>query len=150
MTGKHFEDLEIWQEARKLTNSIYDITKNEIFSKDSVLCDQIRHAALSIMSNIAEGYEHGNSRELSQFLSIAKGSCGTVRSQLYIALDQEYIDAGKCVELINKFKSLSISINKSITHPKATPYKNTEEKPKRGSIKKELEAIFDEVDKNKA
>ncbi|MCX5814352.1 MAG: four helix bundle protein [Proteobacteria bacterium] len=150
MTGKHFEDLEIWQEARRLTNNIYDITQQPAFSKDFSLCDQIRKASVSIMSNIAEGRECGDNKEFIRLLSIAKGSCGIVRSQLYIALDQGYIDAGECEELINKFKKLSATIHKFIIHPKKTPHKDTNERPNRGSIKKELEAILNEVDKEKA
>jgi four helix bundle protein len=147
MLNKYFENLEIWQEARRLTNSIYKITKNKNFSNDSSLCNQIRQSSLSIMSNIAEGYEQGKTQELSQSLSAAKGSCATVQSQLYIALDQGYIDDVECTELINKFRNLSAAIHKSITHPKTIPHKITDEQPKRGSIKKELEAIFDEVGK---
>jgi four helix bundle protein len=151
MPNKYFEDLEIWQEARRLTNSIYEITKRETFSKDFGFRDQIRRDSVSIMSNIAEGYEHGGKKELVQFLSIAKGSCGIVRSQLYIALDQGYIDAKECEALIIEFKKLSVSIHNFINNPKKTTSNNTvvNEQPKRGNIKKELEAIFDEVDKEK-
>ncbi len=146
---KCFEDLEIWLEARKLTNRVYEVTNNKNFSNDTYLRNRIRQSSIAIMSNIAEAYEQGGSRELSRSLSAAKGSCGIVRSQLYIALDQGYIDAGECEKLINKFKKLSAAINKSIIHPKTTPHKITDEQPKRGSIKKELEAIFDEVNKEK-
>jgi four helix bundle protein len=149
MTTKYFEDLKIWQEARALTNSIYKITKKEVFSKDSALCDQIRQASLSIMSNIAEAYEHGGNQEFLRFLSAAKGSCGKIQSQLYMALDQRYIDAEECEHLINTFKKLSVSIHKFIIDPKAIPHKDTNERPKQGSIKKELEAILGEVDKEK-
>jgi len=76
MTAKHFEDLEIWKKARRLTNRIYSITRSPAFSKDFGLCDQIRRASVSIMSNISEGYERGGNQEFLQFLSIAKGSCG--------------------------------------------------------------------------
>ncbi|MCX5807402.1 MAG: four helix bundle protein [Proteobacteria bacterium] len=151
MPNKCFEDLEIWQEARRLTNNMYAITKRETFSKDFGFRDQIRQASVSIVSNIAEGYEREENQELSQFLSIAKGSCGKVRSQLYIALDQGYIDAKECEALIIEFKKLSVSIHNFINHPEKTTSNNTsiDEQPKRGSIKKELEAIFDEVDKEK-
>jgi len=91
MAVKLFEDLEVWKEARRLTQRIYQLTKNETFSKDFALRDQIRRAAVSIMSNIAEGFERGGNQELVQFLYVAKASCGEVRSQIYVALDQSYV-----------------------------------------------------------
>lgn len=85
---KYFEDLEVWKEARRLTNRIYRMTQDAKFSKDFGLRDQIQRAVVSIMSNIAEGFERGGNQEFIQFLYIAKGSCGEVRSQLYVALDR--------------------------------------------------------------
>ena len=85
MTIKYFEDLEVWQEARQLTRQVYRLTNNSKFSKDFGLSNQIQRAAVSIMSNVAEGFERGGNQEFIQFLYIAKGSCGEVRSQLYVA-----------------------------------------------------------------
>jgi four helix bundle protein len=82
MAVKYFEDLEVWKSARTLTRKIYALTGKNAFSKDFGLCDQIRRASVSIMSNIAEGFERGGTQEFIQFLSIAKGSCGEVRCQL--------------------------------------------------------------------
>jgi len=95
MSGKieRFEDLIAWQKARELTQTIYAVTRQGAFSKDFGLRDQIRRAAVSVMSNIAEGFERGNPREFHQFLSIAKASCAEVRSQLYVALDTRYLDS---------------------------------------------------------
>ena len=90
---ERFEDLIAWQKARELTKNIYKITKRGDFSKDFGLRDQIRRSSVSIMSNIAEGFERGGRSEFHQFLVYAKGSCAEFRSQLYIALDAEYIDA---------------------------------------------------------
>jgi four helix bundle protein len=87
-----FEDLIAWQKARELTKNIYRVTKNGDFSKDFGLRDQIRRSSVSVMSNIAEGFERGGRSEFHQFLVIAKGSCAELRSQLYVALDAEYID----------------------------------------------------------
>jgi four helix bundle protein len=87
-----FEDLIAWQKARELTKNIYRVTKNGDFSKDFGLRDQIRRSSVSVMSNIAEGFERGGRSEFHQFLVIAKGSCAELKSQLYVALDAEYID----------------------------------------------------------
>lgn len=90
-TFKRFEDIEAWQRARELTRKIYKITKAGPFARDFGLKDQIRDASVSMMSNIAEGFERSGTGEFAQFLAIAKGSAGEVRSELYVALDQEYI-----------------------------------------------------------
>ncbi|MBN1868826.1 four helix bundle protein [Candidatus Sumerlaeota bacterium] len=90
---KRFEDIECWREARALVVAVYKITNLSGFSKDFALRDQIRRAVLSIMCNIAEGFERGRKKEFVRFLSIAKGSAGEVRSQLYAAADLGYIDA---------------------------------------------------------
>jgi four helix bundle protein len=86
-----FEDLKVWQKARELANLIYATTRQGEFARDYGLADQIRRAAVSVLSNIAEGFERGSYAEFIQFLYIAKGSCGEVRAQLYIARDQKYL-----------------------------------------------------------
>src|SRR3972149_4934743 len=91
MKVKRFEDLIAWQKARELTRQIYLLTKKEPFSKDYGLREQIQRASVSIMSNLAEGFERGSSAEFHQFLVIAKASCADVRSQLYVAYDVGYI-----------------------------------------------------------
>jgi four helix bundle protein len=107
MSVKTFEDMEVWKEARRLTQRIYHLTKNEDFAKDFGLRDQIRRAAVSIMSNIAEGFERGGNQEFVQFLYVAKASCGEVRSQIYVALDQNYVANIEVGELTKSFKRLS-------------------------------------------
>lgn len=91
-TFQKFEDIGAWQKARELTKEVYRVSNHGTFLKDFGLRDQIRRASTSVMSNIAEGFERDGDGEFSQFLSVAKGSAGEVKSQLYIALDQEYID----------------------------------------------------------
>ena len=91
MRIKKFEDLESWKKARQLTNKIYEATAEGSFTRDFGLKDQIRRASISILSNIAEGFERGGDKEFLQFLAVAKGSCGEVRAQLYIAVDQGYL-----------------------------------------------------------
>ncbi len=89
---KSFEEIESWQKARELTRKVYTVSNQGAFTKDFGLRDQIRRASVSIMSNIAEGFERDGNREFLQFLTVAKGSSGEVRAQLYVALDQDYID----------------------------------------------------------
>src|SRR2546430_15190803 len=86
-----FEDIIAWQRARVLTKEIYASAKVGPFARDFGLRDQIQRASVSTMSNIAEGFERGGDREFVQFLSNSKGSCGEVKSQLYVALDQAYV-----------------------------------------------------------
>jgi four helix bundle protein len=118
MTVRSFEDLEIWKGSRRLTGRIYRLTRMPKFSKDLRLGGQIQGAIVSIMSNIAEGFERGGNQEFIQFLYIAKGSCGEVRSQLYVALDQGYVDPKEADELIESLKRLSIMISNLIDHLK--------------------------------
>jgi four helix bundle protein len=98
---ERFEDLVAWQKARTLTREIYEITRQAGFAKDFGLSNQIQRAAVSIMSNIAEGFERGSRGEFHQFLSIAKSSCAELRSQLYVALDIGYIDQDQFDRLIS-------------------------------------------------
>ncbi|OGN27723.1 MAG: hypothetical protein A2941_02495 [Candidatus Yanofskybacteria bacterium RIFCSPLOWO2_01_FULL_49_17] len=91
-TVKSFEELYCWQKARELVKFIYEISKHGNFEKDKGLQDQIRRAAVSVMSNIAEGFDRGTRQELINYLFIAKGSCGEVRCQLYASYDIRYID----------------------------------------------------------
>jgi four helix bundle protein len=88
----NFEDLIAWQKARALTREIYHVTSTGAFAKDFGLREQIRCAAVSIMSNLAEGFERGGRIEFHRFLNIAKASCAELRSQLYVARDVEYIE----------------------------------------------------------
>lgn len=90
-TVKTFQDLEVWKKARILTQEVYSVTKKGGFAKDYALRDQLRNACISIMANIAEGFERGGNKEFSQFLSIAKASAGEACSHLCIALDQAYL-----------------------------------------------------------
>lgn len=106
-TIKNFEDLQVWQLARAFAHDIYKETRNGSFVSDFKLRDQINGSAGSIMDNIAEGFERDGNKEFSQFLSIAKGSAGETRSQLYRALDREHIDKVK-FELLFK-KAITIS-----------------------------------------
>ena len=95
------EDIVVWQLAIELTNTIYTITNNNVFNKDFALRDQIRKSAISIPSNIAEGFERNSTNQFLYFLVIAKGSAGELRTQLLIAKNQNYISQSE-FEKINK------------------------------------------------
>jgi four helix bundle protein len=90
-TISRFEEIEAWKTARELTNLVYQFTAQDKFSRDFGLRDQIRRAAVSVMSNIAEGFESQTQAQFIRYLGIAKASAGEVRSQIYVALDQCYI-----------------------------------------------------------
>jgi four helix bundle protein len=123
MQVKNFEDLEIWKDARALTRAIYQLTRDPKFSKNFGLRDQIQRATVSMMSNIAEGFERGGNQEFIQFLYVAKASCGEVRSQLYVALDQSYLAQKDCEELTTSFRRLSIMISNLIDYLKRSGMK---------------------------
>jgi four helix bundle protein len=103
-----FEDLIAWQKARELTKEIYFITSRGGFSKDYGLRDQIRRAVVSIMSNIAEGFDRGGRAEFHQFVVVAKGSCAEVRSQLYVAHDIGYISK----EEFNRLNNMTLELSR--------------------------------------
>src|SRR5262245_3133496 len=106
-TARQFEELGVWQDARQLVREIYRLTNQRAFRRDFSLRDQITRAATSTMSNIAEGFERGSRKEFIQFLNIAKGSSGEVRSQLYVAIDQEHLDEKTFAELKESALKLS-------------------------------------------
>jgi four helix bundle protein len=91
-TINRFEEIDAWKKARELNREVYRVTRGDSFARDFALRDQIRWASLSVMSNIAEGFERDGNAEFRQFLYVAKGSAGEVRAQLYAALDAGYID----------------------------------------------------------
>lgn len=109
-TFQRFEEIEAWQKARELTDQIYTSSNQGLFSKDYSLRDQIRRASVSIMSNIAEGFERNGTGEFIHFLSMAKGSSGEVKAQLYVALDQDYINR----ETFNNLYSLAAEVGRII------------------------------------
>ena len=110
-TIEKFEELDIWQEARELSLEIYNLTLLGTFSRDKDLSWQIRKSSGSIMDNIAEGFERDGKNEFIQFLSIAKGSAGETRSQLYRALDRKHISN----EQFERLKDRSLRLIKKIS-----------------------------------
>ena len=143
---KQFEDLDVWQLARKLTNRIYRLTRRGDFQRDHGLCSQIQRASVSVMSNVAEGFERGGNREFSQYLAIAKGSCGEVRCQLYIACDQGYVSREETEYLVDQHRKLSIMLYKLMEHLKRSPYKGHKYKPATPDPKiAEFDAMLEEI-----
>lgn len=108
---QRFEDIEAWKEARRLVNLIYNISEKREFAKDFSLKNQIRSASVSIMSNIAEGFDRSSDREFIQFLVIARASAAEVKSQLHIALDRGYIDHGDFEAISRQANSVISLIN---------------------------------------
>ena len=121
---ERFEDLIAWQKARELTRQIYNVTAKKPFSSDFGLREQIQRAAVSIMSNLAEGFERGSSSEFHQFIVIAKASCAEVRSQLYTALDISYITK----EEFNVVNNLAAEVSRIIGGLKVTVNKQRTKK----------------------
>jgi four helix bundle protein len=123
MKIERFEDLEIWKEARELCVCIFSITSSEPFGKDFRFRDQIRASSGSVMDNISEGFERGGNKEFGQFLYIAKGSCGEVRSQAYRASDFNYITQATLEEILERTDKISRKISTLILHLKTSAIK---------------------------
>lgn len=109
-TIDNFEDLDCWKNARILQQTVYQYSRKPDFAADKALVWQIRSAAISVSSNIAEGFERSSTKEFNHFLSIAKASCGEVRSQLYVALDESYISQSEFDILKQQLRLTSMQI----------------------------------------
>jgi len=115
--------MEVWQKARSFTRKIYSISDQRPFCKDFGLRDQIRRASVSVMANIAEGFERSGNAEFTQFLAIAKGSLGEVAAQLYVAFDQRYITREIFDELGDETKQLGSMLGGLIKYIKKSGLK---------------------------
>jgi four helix bundle protein len=115
-TFQRFEEIEVWQKARQLTKQVYQVSSMGSFARDFGLRDQMRRACVSITSNIAEGYEREGTKEFLQFLSVAKGSAGELRSQLYVALDQGYLTESVFEELTSLSREISCMLTGLMTY----------------------------------
>lgn len=122
-TYKAFTELDIWQKARVLNKQIYAVSSTGQFAKDYCLQNQIRRASISVMSNIAEGFERDGAKEFVQFLSVAKGSLGELMSQLYIAFDLSYLGKQSLDELLETSDGLSRNISGFMRYLRETPLK---------------------------
>jgi four helix bundle protein len=122
-TFRRFEDIDAWKKARVLTKEVYSVSKQRPFFRDYALRDQIRRSSSSIMSNIAEGFERGGTKEFINFLSIAKGSAGESRSHLYVALDQEYLTPQTFEKLLGLATEISRMLGGLMDYLAKTPIK---------------------------
>jgi four helix bundle protein len=122
-TIKRFEDLELWQIARDLARKVKVLTEAELYSKDLRFRDQTNASAGSVMDNIAEGFERSGRLEFVNFLSIAKGSTGEVRSQLYRAVDYSYLKEDDVLPLIKEYESLASKISGFMAYLNKSVYK---------------------------
>jgi four helix bundle protein len=118
MRIEKFEDIQGWQEARSLTRKIYELANKLPFKRDRGLCNQIEEASVSIMANIAEGFDRQSKKEFIKFLYYASGSTSEVQSHLYVALDQKYISDVNFQETYNQAKKTKSLINGFIKYLK--------------------------------
>ncbi|HHT9119361.1 MAG TPA: four helix bundle protein [Candidatus Hypogeohydataceae bacterium YC41] len=144
--AESFEDLVVWQKARELTKRVYEITKDKKFSGDFSFIDQIRRAAVSVISNISEGFERGSNTEFIQFLFLAKGSCGEVRCQMYVAYDQWYITKEDFNTVKDSARQVSGMLGNFIEYLKGSELKGTKFKtPPRKSWAEESKEILQRI-----
>lgn len=115
-TIKRFEDLECWQEARKLVNQIYELTKNHSFRKDFELVKQVRRSAISSMANVAEGFHRNSTKDFLRFLDYSRASIAETLSHCYIALDQEYIGESEMTTVRKQADSVWKKVNNFISY----------------------------------
>ena len=118
MKIERFEDIQAWQEARKLTNEVYRATHEITFRKDWGLREQIQNASISVMANIAEGFDRQSKKEFTKFLYYASGSASEVQSHLYVALDQHYISKERFLNMYDQAKTTKKLINGFISYLK--------------------------------
>jgi four helix bundle protein len=116
MKIQKFEDLKVWQDARVFVNEIYRLTSNDKFRMDFGFKDQIQRASVSIMNNIAEGFERDNNKEFIKFLIYSKGSAGEVRSLIYLAFDLKYISHEEFIKIIEHSIDIIKQISKFISY----------------------------------
>ncbi len=134
-TIKNFEDIISWQEARDLNNILGKLINEKRFEHNYKLINQIEGSTGSIMNNIAEGFERGGNREFLQFLFIAKGSCGELRSQLYWALDRQYINQPEFNKLSLHAMKIGSLVQKLITYLEDSEIKGVKYKRRETELK---------------
>jgi four helix bundle protein len=134
---ERFEDFGTWQEARDLVRKVYQATREDHFARDYGLSDQMQRTAVSIRSNIAEGFERGGNKEFVQSLYVAKGSAGEVRSQIYVASDLGYLDTQTANRLVELAQTTSRRIAAFIKRLQTSKYQG-EKQARRSTGRHEL------------
>lgn len=124
-TIQKFEDLKVWGKAREVNLQIYKLSNKGTFARDFGLRDQVRRASVSVLSNIAEGFERNGNKEFNQFLSIAKASAAEVRAQLYVAKDLEYISDDEFNEVVSGLIAVSKMLSGLMNYLKTTEMKGS-------------------------
>ena len=132
-----FEDLFVWKKARELANAIYAVCDQSPVSRDFGLRDQLQRASVSVMSNIAEGFERGTTPDFLHFLYIAKGSAGELRSQLYLVRDRGLVSEETFVSCSEAARQTGSLLSKLISSLKEKLVKEAEEKKRRKKTKTE-------------
>ena len=128
-TFKTFEEIDCWKRARELTRAIYSVSSKSPFSRDFGLKDQIRKASVSVMSNIAEGFDRNGTAEFVQFLATAKASAAEVRCQLYVAIDQGYIREAEFLELSQLASETGKMVGGLMKYLRGSGFRGTKFKP---------------------
>jgi len=127
MAIERFEDIDAWKEARVLTQMVYRVSRERRFARDFKLVDQIRSAASSVMNNIAEGFDSQSDKEFIKFLTYARRSATEVQSELYIALDQDYITSADFETIYQQATKTKKLINGFIRYLKTSPAQVTKD-----------------------
>jgi len=122
-TVERFEDRRVWQETREIVCIVYRLTGQFPPNERYGFASQMQRAAVSTMSNVAEGFERGTNKEFINFLYVAKGSNGELRTQTYVALDLGYISQAECDDLVQRCEMLSRRLYNFIEYLKYTPFK---------------------------
>ena len=120
--AERFEELDVWQRARELTRSVYDLSDQGAFARDFGLRDQMQRAAVSIMSNIAEGFESRTQPLFVDFLGRARGSAGELRAQFYVALDRDYLTQDQLAAALRQAETCSRQSARLIQYLEAQPH----------------------------
>jgi four helix bundle protein len=120
MRIERFEQIEAWKEARKLCDMLYQSCRKPSFGRDFALRDQILRAAISVMANIAEGFDRRSRNDFARFLLIASGSLSEVKSHLYIALDQKYVSEKEFKEIYEQATRVGKMISRFVAYLKTT------------------------------
>ncbi|MBN2119854.1 MAG: four helix bundle protein [Candidatus Omnitrophica bacterium] len=134
MSIRKFEELDIWKRTRELTKIIYKISSVPGFSRDWGLRDQLRRASVSVMSNIAEGFDSGSRKEFARFLSISRRSTSEMQSQLYVALDQSYMSQEDFKLIYKEIEEIRRMITSFIKYLKGIKKTNSLNSPTRKLI----------------